>query len=65
MSFKERVNADNLNVFLDTSFFGETRTVVFDGEEYEDISCVISQMKEQAKTTKASSNGGESGGRKE
>lgn len=56
MSFKEMVHADNLNVFLDTSFFGENRVVTFDGETYEGddgegIACVISQMKEQDRIT--------------
>lgn len=54
MSFKEMVNSDNSTVFLDTSFFGENRTVVFDGEEYEEIPCVISQMKEQDRVTQMS-----------
>ena len=54
MSFKEMVNSDNSTVFLDTEFFGENRTVVFDGEEYEEIPCVISQMKEQDRVTQMS-----------
>ena len=51
MGFKEMVAADNLRTFLDTETFGELRTVTFDGEEYEEIPVVISQMKEQDRVT--------------
>ncbi len=51
MSFKEQVEADNLKTFLDITTFGEERTVTFDGDEYEEIPCVISQMKEQDRVT--------------
>lgn len=59
MSFKEMVAADNLNVFLDVNTFGELRTVTYDGEtfsgdEEEGIPCVISQLKEQERTTQMS-----------
>jgi len=51
MGFRDMVEADNLRTFLDISTFGEIRTVVFDGDEYEGIQCVISQMKEQDRVT--------------
>ena len=51
MGFKDMVAADNLAVFLDVNTFGEIRTVAFDGEEYEEIPVVISQMKEQDRVT--------------
>lgn len=51
MGFKEMVEADNLQTFLDITTFGELRTVEYDGNEYENIPCVISQMKEQDRVT--------------
>ena len=59
MGFKEMVKADNQNVFLDTDFFGELRTVEFDGNVYsgkdgEGIPVLISQMKEQDRVTQMS-----------
>lgn len=51
MGFKDMVEADNLRTFLDVSTFGEIRTVICDGVEYEEIPCVISQMKEQDRVT--------------
>lgn len=59
MSFKEMVKADNQNVFLDTDFFGELRTVTFDGNTYsgkdgEGIPVLISQLKEQDRVTQMS-----------
>lgn len=51
MSFKEMLEADNLKTFLDVTTFGELRTVVFNGEEFKDVPCVISHTKEQDRTT--------------
>jgi len=52
MSFHDMVEADNANVFLDPDFFGEEHTVVYDGVTYTGVNCVISQLKEQDRTTK-------------
>lgn len=59
MGFKEMVESDNLKTFLDVNTFGELRTVTYDGEtfsgdEEEGIPCVISQLKEQERTTQMS-----------
>lgn len=51
MSFKDMVAADNVNVFLDTDFFGETHTIKYDGTTYEDVKCVLTQLKEQDRST--------------
>lgn len=47
MSFKDAVAADISAVFLNTDEFAETRTVLYDGEAYEDIPVVLSGRKEQ------------------
>lgn len=52
MSFKDMVAVDNLNVFLDLETFGEKHTIAYDGETYADVQCVISQLKEQDRSTK-------------
>lgn len=39
-AFKDMVARDIHSVFLDTNFFGEKRTVEYDGERYEDIPVV-------------------------
>ena len=49
MSFKDMVAADNKNVFLNTSDFGEIRTVKYDGETYEDIPVLLTEQKQSAK----------------
>ena len=51
MSFKEMVAADNLRTFLDTGFYAEEHDIRRDGELYEAVPCVISQMKEQDRAT--------------
>lgn len=51
MSFKDMVAADNASVFMNLGEFAETHDVEYDGELYEGISCVISQLKEQDRTT--------------
>lgn len=45
MSFREMVEADNLSVFSNLDEFAESRTIVYDGETYEEVPCVISQLK--------------------
>ena len=52
MTFKEMVTRDNSTIFMNLFEFAETHTVEYDGERYEDISCVISQLKEKDRTTK-------------
>lgn len=47
MSFKDMVESDIQNVFLNTAEFAETRTVIYDGETYEDIPIVLSNIKEK------------------
>ena len=47
MSFKKMVAADNRNVFLNTKEFAEYRTVIYDGERYEDIPIVLTGLKEK------------------
>ncbi len=45
--FKEMVDADNKNVFLNASEFAELHTVIYDGKTYEDIPIVLSGLKEK------------------
>lgn len=47
MSFKDMVAADNAAVFMNLSEYAETHTVEYDGKTYEEVVCVISQLKEQ------------------
>ncbi len=47
MSFKDAVAADIKNVFLNGMEFGEERTIIYDGQRYEDIMVVISGVKEK------------------
>ena len=47
MSFREMVLKDNLNVFMNLGEFADLRTIVYDGERYEEVPCVMSQLKEQ------------------
>ncbi len=51
MTFKEMVEADNVDVFMNTDEFAETHDIEYDGETYEDVCCVITQLKEQDRTT--------------
>ena len=57
MSFKESVDADIKNVFLNPAEFGELRTVVYDDVTYEDILVVISSVKEKDRRTMLIQNG--------
>lgn len=47
MSFKDMVAADIKGVFLNGAEFGEPRTIIYDGKRYEDITVVISGIKEK------------------
>lgn len=47
MSFRDMVASDNTNVFLDTNEFADKRTIIYDGETYEDIPIVLSGLKEK------------------
>ena len=57
MSFKDMVHEDNVTVFMDLDEYAETHTIRYDGETYEDVPCVISQLKEQDRTTKMRDHG--------
>lgn len=45
--FKDMVEADNKNVFINASEFAEIHTVIYDGVTYEDIPIVLSGIKEK------------------
>ncbi len=47
MSFKEMVSADNKAVFMNPDEFADLRTVIYDGERYEDIPIILSKPKER------------------
>ena len=51
-SFKDMVNADNSKVFLNNDEFAEKRTIVYDGQRYENIPVVLSGLKEQDRSKK-------------
>lgn len=53
MSFREMVAKDNVGVFMNQDEFAEQHTVIYDGVTYTDISCVISQLKEQDRSSSA------------
>ena len=57
MSFKDMVNEDNSSIFMNLDEFAETHDIEYDGETYEDVSCVISQLKEQDRVTKMRDHG--------
>lgn len=50
-TFKDMVERDIHGVFLDTDFFGENRTVEYDGERYEDIPVVMMEAEEKKRST--------------
>ena len=50
MSFKESVERDNRNIFLNLNEFAERKTIVYDGERYENIPIVLTGIKEQDRT---------------
>ena len=45
MSFKDSVLADNLSVFANTDEFAVPTTIIYDGERYEDVPCVLTKVK--------------------
>ncbi len=56
MSFKESVNADNKNVFLNMDEFAEKHTVRYDGNVYKDIPVLLTKQKQSKRTVVASDN---------
>lgn len=44
--FKNMVQADIKNVFLNSSEFADLHTIIYDGETYEDVSLVMTGIKE-------------------
>lgn len=57
MSFRDMVANDNSNVFMNQDEFADKHTILYDGEAYEDVLCVISKLKEQDRTTKMRDHG--------
>ena len=51
MSFKDMVAADNDLVFLDLETFGEEHRIIYDGNTYEEVPCLITEIKEKDRTT--------------
>lgn len=51
MSFRDMVANDNMQVFLNCDEFADEHTIVYDGETYEHVKCVITQLKEKDRTT--------------
>lgn len=51
--FKEMLAADNLRVFLNPAEFAQLRTVIYEGQRYEDIPVVLSGLKEDDRAQKA------------
>lgn len=47
MSFRDMVENDNHAVFSNLAEFADLHTVIYDGETYEDVPCVISKLKSQ------------------
>ena len=52
MSFRDSVQADIQNVYMNTAEVAERRTVKYDGETFEDIPILISGVKQQAREQK-------------
>ena len=57
MSFKDSVKTENTSVFMNTDEFAEIHDIWYDGKTYEDVSCIISQLKEQDRVTKMRDHG--------
>lgn len=49
-AFKDLVEQDIHNVFLDIRFFGELRTVEYEGRRYEDIPVVLTEPEEKERS---------------
>ncbi len=45
--FKDMIESDNKNVFINESEFAEVHTVIYDGTTYEDVPIVMSGIKEK------------------
>lgn len=54
MSFKEMVEADIKNVFLNENEFSEKHTVVYDGRTYSNISVLLTKIKESERPIQVS-----------
>ena len=50
MSFRDMVAADNLKVFCNTDEFADPRSVWYDGERYDEVHVVMTQLKEKDRT---------------
>lgn len=57
MSFKDLVAADNVNVFMNADEFAEVHDIRYDYAWYRDVTCTITQLKEQDRTTKMRDHG--------
>lgn len=51
MSFKDTVRRDNTRTFMNQGEFAEKHSIIYDGETYPDVSCVITQLKAKDRTT--------------
>ncbi len=51
-AFKDLVEQDIHNVFLDIRFFGELRTVEYEGQRYQDIPVVLMEPEERQRSTR-------------
>ena len=52
--FLDMVAQDNVNVFLNLNEFAKTRTIIYDGETYEDVACVVNGLHEDKRNTTVS-----------
>ncbi len=50
MSFREMVAQDNVRVFGNTNEFADLREIVYDGERYKDVHCILTKLKEKDRT---------------
>lgn len=50
MSFRDMVESDNHAVFMNLDEYADRHTIRYDGETYENVPCVISQLKAQDRT---------------
>lgn len=56
MNFKEMVERDNVNVFLNCGEFAEKHTIKFDGKTYENISVILSGVRQSERIKTKSDN---------
>ena len=45
MNFQESIRNDNLTVFANTSEFAVPTTILYEGEQYNDVPCVLTKVK--------------------